>query len=223
MESLAHQGNPVSFLLDSHRGGTGQELGRRYPFVLVRGDNPGLHGGVDGGDGHAQVKSILGGPFAGALLLGRIEDNLHQGLARVRVLLPQDLAGDLHEITAELTGVPAVDHLGQLGGRIPQPPGEEIVDLGQQLHDAVLDAVVHHFHIVPGPARANISAARFAVDLGRDPGKDRLQGSVGFLLAAGHDAGPFQRPFLTAGNPRTDIVDPGALKVRRPALRIAEK
>ncbi|MBA7716470.1 hypothetical protein ES703_125543 [subsurface metagenome] len=82
---------------------------------------------------------------------------------------------------------------------------------------------MHHFHIVSRPARADISAARLAVDLGRDPGEDRFQGGVGFLLTAGHDAGAFKRPFFTTGNPGTDIVDPRALKVLRPALRVAEK
>ena len=76
---------------------------------------------------------------------------------------------------------------------------QDVVGFGDELHVAVLDAVVHHLHVVAGPARADVGHARLAIDLGGDGGEDRLDQSVGIGLTAGHHAGTPQRAFLPAG------------------------
>ncbi len=91
-----------------------------------------------------------------------------------------------------------------------QAAAQQVVGLGDQLHVGVLDAVVHHLHEVPGAVRADVHAARRAVDLGRDRLEDRAELVVGLLRAARHDARPVQRALLAAGDAGADEVQAAA-------------
>ena len=51
---------------------------------------------ADEGYGLAEVKSVDGGPLAGTLLAGRVEDLLEEGSA-ILVVVVHDVAGDLNE------------------------------------------------------------------------------------------------------------------------------
>ncbi len=68
-----------------HGFGAGQHLRGGNTLLLVGRDDAAFHGGIDGRDGRAQIEGILGGPFAGALLLGFIQDQVDDGSARFRV------------------------------------------------------------------------------------------------------------------------------------------
>ena len=46
--------------------------------------------------------------------------------------------------------VPVGEDVGELGRAEPEPVAQEVVGLGDQLHVAVLDAVVDHLHEVAG-------------------------------------------------------------------------
>ena len=53
---------------------------------------------------------------------------------------------------------------------------QQIVGFGDELHVAVLDAVVDHLHVVAGAARAHVGDARLAVvGLGGDGAEDRRE------------------------------------------------
>ena len=100
---------------------------------------------------------------------------------------------------------------------------EQVVALGDQLDVGVLDSVVNHLHVVPGPVRADVGTAGSAVDLGGDRRQDRLHLCVGFPCPAGHDARAFERPLLPAAHAGAD--EPQALRFHfpRPALGVSEE
>ena len=81
------------------------------------------------------------------------------------------------------------------------------VRLADELHVSVLDAVVHHFHIVPRAVVADVRAARIAVDLSRDRGKDRLHERIRFPLASGHDCRAVPSAFLASAHAGADVED----------------
>jgi hypothetical protein len=81
-----------------------------------------------------------------------------------------------------------------------------MIGLGDELHVAVLDAVVHHLHVVPGAAIADPLAAGLAIDLRGDALQDRSHRGPGVARTAGHDRWPVARPFLPAGDAAADKV-----------------
>ena len=157
--------------------------------------------------GHAQVEGQLAHPLARALGPGRVHDGVDQVSARLGIADAEDIAGDLDEVAVQLAVVPIVEDLvefvvGQAQGVLEDPVG-----LADQLHVAVLDAVVDHLHVMAGAAGADPFAAGNVVvrpDLGRDRLEDRLDQRPGLFAAAGHDAGPLQRAFLAAGDAGAD-------------------
>jgi hypothetical protein len=113
--------------------------------------------------------------------------------------------------------------IAAMAGRLqPRDVREQVVGLGDELDVGVLDAVVHHLHVVPGPVRAHVHAAGGAVDDRGDAGEDLLDLGVGGRVAAGHDARPEQRALLAAGHP--DAHEPQAApgELGRAALGVRE-
>ena len=100
---------------------------------------------------------------------------------------------------------------------------EQVVGLGDELHVRVLDAVVHHLHVVPGAVGADVGAAGGAVDLGGDAGEHRLDLGVRLGGAAGHDARALERPGLAARHPGADVADPARLDLRRAPPGVGEE
>ena len=66
------------------RGRPGEPLGGGYALLLQRAQRPGEHRLGDPGQRDAELERVLGGPAAGALLLGGVEDHVDQRLARSR-------------------------------------------------------------------------------------------------------------------------------------------
>jgi hypothetical protein len=86
------------------------------------------------------------------------------------------------------------------------------------LHQAVLDAVVHHLHEVACAGRADV---RVAV-LRREAPEDRLEPLHGLVVPADHQAEADLEPPDAAGDAGVDEVKPAHLRLRMPALRVAE-
>ncbi|MPM11239.1 hypothetical protein SDC9_57578 [bioreactor metagenome] len=130
-------------------------------------DRAGEDGLGDGVHVHAELEGDLGGPGAGALLAGRVDDLVDQRLAGLRVDLVEHPGGDLDQVRVELALVPFAEDVGDLrhcqACRAQQAEG-----LADALHVGVLDAVVHHLDEVAGAVGADVGAARFTVELGRD-------------------------------------------------------
>ena len=100
---------------------------------------------------------------------------------------------------------------------------EQIVRLGDELHVAVLDAVVNHLDEMPRPAVAAVGDAGHAVvGLGGDLLQDRLQVLVRFLVAAGHQAGAPQRAFFAAADAHAEKSNPRRPKLLLPPLGVGE-
>ena len=169
------------------------------------------------GRGHAHVERVDAGPFAGALLAGSVENHVDQGLLLChRILLLQDVGGDLDQVGVQRALVPFGEHRADLRGLQAEQAAHEIVGLADHLHVAVLDPVVDHLHIVAGAVGADVGGARHSaddgpaglaarertagrrIDLGRDGIPDRLQFLVGGRIAArasakGRSGRPFRR------------------------------
>ena len=101
--------------------------------------------------GHAEVQRQLAHPLAGALGPGGIHDAIDQVSAGLRIADAEDVAGDLDEIAVQLGAVPGVEDFVQFVVREIEGLLEQPVRLADQLHVAVLDAVVDHFDVMPAP------------------------------------------------------------------------
>ena len=83
---------------------------------------------------------------------------------------------------------------------------QQVVDFGDELHVAVLDAVVHHFDVVSRAACAHPGDAWLSILL-RTRGDGVEHGAESFpggIHAARHQARPPQRPSLAARNAHAD-------------------
>ena len=85
---------------------------------------------------------------------------------------------------------------------------EEVVGLTDELHVAVLDAVVDHFDVVACAVFADPVAAGSSVfDLGGDGLEDVFDVGPCGGIAAGHDGGAEARAFFAAGDAGADEED----------------
>lgn len=152
---------------------TRQLFGRLNTFVLQRGQATSEHRLADQRDRYAEVEGGDRRPFTGALLAGRIANASDQRRS-VFALVLQNVGGDLDEERVELGLVPLLEHLAHLVVTQAEHLLHDVVGLTAQLHVAVLDAVVHHLHVVTGTIFADPIAARLAVRFGRDLLEDVL-------------------------------------------------
>src|SRR5439155_4041292 len=123
---------------------------------------------------------------------------------------------------------PRVEDIGGFGCRETETAPEDVEDLGDELHVAVLDAVVHHFDEVAGAVRADVRHAR----AGFGPGRDRVEHVADavprLVRAARHQRRAVPRSFLAAGDAAADEMDvllaerglapAGVLEMRVPAV-----
>ena len=199
-----------------------QNPGRRDALLLEGREDAALDGHVDRRNGDAQVHRVLAGPLAGAFLAGLVEDEVHEGLAGVGIFRREVDDGDLHQVAAQFGGVPLGDSLAHLVGLHAEDRPHDVVHLGNALHDAVLDAVVDHFDVVSGAARADVGAAG-AVHLGGARFEDLADQGVGLFGAARHDRGTLQRACFAAGDARADIKDALLCKFLNPSLSVRKE
>ena len=208
---LVHSGWPVIGATSPPRAGhrPGQHAGGGHPLVLERGEGAREHRLGDRGDRRTEHQGVDAGPFAGALLPCRIQDQIDEGAARLLVGPREDPGGDLDEVARQLALVPVREDPAHGAGPDAADPSEQRIRLGDHLHVAVLDAVVHHLHVVAGPVGTNPLAAWDATaDLRGDGLEDRLDHRPGAGVAARHDARPEQGAFLPAGDAGPDVEDP---------------
>merc|ERR1719232_573537 len=84
-------------------------------------------------------------------------------LARDVVFLGQDSGRALHQVALELGGVPLLEGAGHLVVRHAEHLAHDVVDLADELHVAVLDAVLNHGDVVAGSSGSKIGSAWFVV------------------------------------------------------------
>mmetsp|Transcript_13321 Transcript_13321/g.32540 ORF Transcript_13321/g.32540 Transcript_13321/m.32540 type:complete len:562 (-) Transcript_13321:464-2149(-) len=174
----------------------------------------------DGGRGHAQVGRLLHGPLAGALGARLVHDLVHQEARALVVLLGQDDGGDLHQEGRQLALVPVGKHGGQLVvGQAAQRP-EDVVRLADELHVAVLNAVVHHLDVVARAALANVHHARPVVHLRRHLLHDVPDVRVRLGRAARHHGGAPARALLAARHAHAHVQQALLAHLGLAALRV---
>ena len=144
------------------------ELGAGSDALLLLGrKDTRFDGGVDGADDDGVLGGVEQGPLTGAFLAGFVDDEFDDGLAGFGIFLLQGFAGDLDEVALKVALVPLIEDGGHLVGGEASVL-EDVVGFADELHVAVLDAVVDHLHIVAGTARADVNDAGLAIDLSGD-------------------------------------------------------
>ncbi|MNU73105.1 hypothetical protein D3C71_625820 [compost metagenome] len=219
VERVVHLGHQRLFLQRQFDLRPLQQLAGRHALLLLRRQHARLDGGVDGADDHRVLGRVQQRPLARAFLAGLVQDEVDHRLAGFRVFLFERLGGDLDQVALQLALVPFVEDRGHLVGR-EAGRLEQAVGLADQLHVAVLDAVVHHLHVVARAARADVDHAGLAVHLGRDALEDRLHHLPGRRRAARHDRRPLARAFLAARHARADEAQALARKVGVAPFRV---
>ena len=151
-----------------------QDLRSFDALVFHGGQAAGEDGFADQRDGHAEVERADAGPLAGAFLAGGVEDLIDHRLA-VIVLLGEDFGGDFDEVAVEFALVPFGEDLVQFVGAQAEAVLEQLVGFADELHVAVLDAVVHHLDVVAGAVFAHpVAAGRAVFHFGGDGLEDVL-------------------------------------------------
>ena len=139
----------------------------------------------------------------------------------VPIPVGQDVTRDFDQIRTKPAPVPGGKNFVHPLRLHAQTVPHQLVRLADELHIAVLDAVVHHLDIVPRAVFADPVAARRAVHLGRDRLEDRPDMRPRGMGPAGHDRGPEASPLLAAGNAGPDVEQAVRFDMGRPADRIA--
>lgn len=85
-------------------------------LIAATGQCASKYGLGDAGDRHAQIQSRLDRPAARSLLLGSVDDDVDQRLARLGVDLAEHLGGDLDQVGLEGALVPLGEDVGNLTG-----------------------------------------------------------------------------------------------------------
>ena len=128
---------------------------------------------------------------------GSVQNALHQRRA-IPISLAQNIGGNLNEIGIQLGLIPGGKHRLHFIGRHAQRVAHQLVCLADQLHIAILDAVVHHFNKVTRAVLPHIIAAGLAIHMGANGLKNILHLLPGSAAAARHHAGAMQRTLLAA-------------------------
>ncbi|MNV41938.1 hypothetical protein D3C71_1335920 [compost metagenome] len=138
-------------------------------------------------------------PFAGALLAGCVENDVHHRFAGVLIILREDVTRNFDQVAVKLALVPFRERCMQFFFIQTDNILKKLVGFADQLHIAVLDAVVDHLHIVARSVRSDICTAGFSVNLGRNSSQNWLNQLIGAFLSARHDGRSLQSAFFAAG------------------------
>jgi hypothetical protein len=153
-------------------------------------------------------------------LSGGIEDVIEQ-VAAIGVLEGEDLRGDFDQVGIEFTFVPFGEGIGQLWVVEAEPGRKEMVGLGNELHVAVLDAVMDHLNEVARAAFADpVAAGNAIVDLRGDGLENGADVGPRFRRATGHEGRTVPRAFLAAGDAGADEENSFFLQLLVPAHRV---
>ncbi len=202
-KGIVHFLHQLSFVASDVGHGALQLGAGGHAFFLHGGKDARFHSGVDGGDDHGVFHGVHDRPLARAFLAGGVEDDIDEGLARLGVVLFENFRRDLDEVAFEVAVVPVGKDLAKLGGG--EASGfEDVVGLADELHIAVLDAVVDHFHVVARTAGTDVGDAGLAIDFGGNGFEDGLHHIPSGERSAGHDGGAFAGTFFTARDARAD-------------------
>ena len=133
-------------------------------------------------------------------MAGGIENFFNERLA-VGILVAEDIAGDFNEIRIERAGVPFGEDGVHFVGAHAEAGFHQIVRFADELHVAVLDAVVDHLHVMARAIGTDpVAAGGVVIHLGGDGLENFLHVRPRGRGAAGHNGGADARTFFAAGN-----------------------
>ncbi len=136
----------------------------------------------------------------------------------------KDVRADFDQVGSKFTTVPFKKDLVQFTRGQIQSSVQKVIDLSNQLHIPVFDAVVHHLDIMPGSSRSHVGDARLAVSsFCGDRTKNWLDCVPRFRLPPRHDSrSPFS-PFFASRYSHSDKMDTPVRKLPAAPLRILEE
>ena len=211
-----------SLLRSPERRRTEQDLAGLNAQTAQRGEIAGRDRGVDGRYRAGQIQRALDRPAAGAFLLGRVQDQVDEWLAGFRIHIAKNVGGDLDEIRGKLAGVPVREDFGDLLGRHAERGAHDVIGFGDELHVAVLDAVVDHLDVMTAAAGTDVANAGTVGAFSRDGDEHRLEDVVGLAGATGHQTRSPESAKLTTGDTHADEVEILLGQLRLASLGVSE-
>ena len=166
---------------------------------------------------------MLAHPATGPLLASGVENPVDQFAVTFFVFDGEDVASNFDQVTVELAFVPFFEDFKQFLIAQSQAVLQDVVGFADQLHVAVLDAVVHHFDVVPGSGFADPFAARDVIvlaDLRTDGLQDVFDKRPRFRMTTRHDARAFEGSLFTTGNSSTDEAETFFGEFHVPPVRV---
>ncbi|TYZ62427.1 hypothetical protein PybrP1_008669 [[Pythium] brassicae (nom. inval.)] len=224
VQRLAHVVHELLLVDRRDLGRAVQHLGREHALLLARRQVPRVERRRDRRRRDRALGGLLHGPAARALHARLVEDLVEQvpAVSLEVVLLGEDRRRDLDQERLEVALVPLVKHVRELAVREPARDLEDVVRLRDELHVAVLDAVVHHLDVVARADRPEVHGARAVVHLRRALDEDRLERVERLLRAARHERRPVAGALLAARDAHAHKVDALRLELLRAAHRVGE-
>ena len=136
-------------------------------------------------------------PATSAFLSSLVHDEVDDVLACLWINLFEDVRGDFNEEALQIASIPIRKDISKF--LIRKSCGlKDIVSLTNELHVAILDAVMNHFNKMAGATFSDVNDTRLSVDFSRDSFKDRLHDLPGALWTTRHDGWAFERAFLAS-------------------------
>ena len=175
------------------------------PLIFISRQVTHHYGSIDIDGRYLEGQGVPGGPFAGAFLAGDIQDHVDQRLVALIVDPAEDFGSDFHQKTAEFAAVPLFINRLQFRVGHTQPAFHQIVGFGDQLHQPVFDAVMHHLDIMAGRTGPQISHAGFIVDEGGAVLQNFRDPLISRHGTAGHKAGAFAGAGGAAGHAHAQV------------------
>src|SRR5690606_8232263 len=176
-------------------------------LLLQRGNVTCKHRFGDQGQRLAQIQRALAGPFTGTLVRCFIQNHINKVIT-LFIFFSEDIFGDVDQVAVQLAFVPLGEGLCELLVGEVQATFQQRVGFSNQLHVAIFNAVVNHFHVMTSAIRTDISHAWLTVfSYGCDFSQGWLNQFVRFFLTARHDGWTFQSALYTAGYAGTDEIE----------------
>ena len=116
-------------------------------------------------DRNSQVKGSFYSPAAGSLLARAVNDNVNERLSGFIINMRENFCSDFNQVGVKIALVPFPENVGDLCWLHVRAVAEQVVGLANNLHIGILNAVVDHLHKVARTVRADVGAARSAVNL----------------------------------------------------------
>mmetsp|Transcript_2282 Transcript_2282/g.9099 ORF Transcript_2282/g.9099 Transcript_2282/m.9099 type:complete len:351 (+) Transcript_2282:770-1822(+) len=189
VERVAHVRDEL-LLAGVGRGGVGlrgghpeavERAGHVHAVLLEAREEARVERRRNGGNRHRELGGLLHRPLAGALHPRLVEDLVDDVALGLGVGHAKNVRGDLDEVRFEFAQVPFGEDVLELVVGQAADVLQDVVRLGDELHVAVLDAVVHHLDEVARTALADVRHARPGVDLRRDLLDDVFDVAEGLL------------------------------------------